>query len=68
MVGMYEIKVENSYIFDQDTPVIYRTVMLTLGNSVQIYVAESDDFHILKWFILNAYPYVEHVISLIPIQ
>ena len=50
MVGMYEIKVENGYIFEQDTPVL-RTEMLTLENSVRIYLAESDDFDILKWLV-----------------
>lgn len=67
MVGMYKIKVENGYLFEQDTPVL-RTVMLTLENSVKIYLAESDDFDILKWFIFKVFPYVEYVLSLIPIR
>ena len=66
LVGMYEIKVENGYLFEQDTPVL-RTVMLTLENSVKIYLAESDDFDILKWFIFKVFPYREYVLSLIPI-
>ena len=67
MVGMYEIKIENGYLFEQDTPVL-RTVMLTLENSVKIYLEESDGFDILKWFIFKMFPYVEYVLSLIPIR
>lgn len=67
LFGRHEMRVENGYILESDTPIL-RWVMLSTEDSVKVHLADRDEFDILTWFFYNIFPPVKHVMSLIPIR